>query len=166
MKIKIHGIEELNKKLAATSANAEKEADAMIKTLIKKGYNTSRNLIRGGLSMAQISIRYKVSKNEGEIYTLMEKTRAQSIEEGHRPGQKPLYMRIARWVTGRRTLTARRLPELSWQERKNIEAVQKRLEITGSKGKGYISGSVEVIEKEVESKIKKLAIDIENKWER
>lgn len=150
----------------ADPAHIKKDMKSLMQEAGHHGYAIAKQKIKGGTEQAGISLRFDATPMEAKIYSVMPPARAMSIEEGRKPGEIIPYMQAARHVTGRRYLTQRRLKELSKEERAQVQAFINLVKTTGAKGKAFLAGAKEAVEKDMPRMLGKLAAKIERRWQK
>ncbi len=163
--VKIEGLEKLQARFKDPKLTGEPLKE-LLKEASDKGKSVARHNLSGGLEMAKISMTAEVEPRVATVFSKMPQVRAKSIEEGRRPGENVSFLQIARWVTKRRHLTARRLSELTQQEREKIESIQAAIRSGGAKGKAFISGAAAAVKKDLPGMVNKMARKIEERWRR
>jgi hypothetical protein len=148
----------------ADPAHIKEDMHQLMKDAGHHGNTVAKQKIKGGTEQAGISMRFDVQPLEAKVYSVMPPARALSIEEGRRPGEDVPYMQAARHVTGRRYMTRRRLPELSKDEREQIDRFRGAVKAAGAKGKAFIDGAREAVEKDMPKMLAKVASKIEGRW--
>lgn len=161
--VKIEGMEKLQARLKDPKLVGEPLKE-LLKEASDKGKAVAKHNLSGGLEMAKISMVAEIKPLVATVFSRMPQVRAKSIEEGRRPGENVSFLQIARWVTKRRHLTARRLAELTQAERDRIEAVQAAIRTGGAKGKAFIAGAREAVKKDLPGMVNKMARKIEERW--
>lgn len=162
--MKLEGIEDINKKIAKIKNTVDKDTPKIIRELTVLGQTVAKETIDGGLGSAKNSIKTRIRKNEGQVLSLMNPARAESIEKGRSPGELVPYMQAARYVTSRRYLTSRRLSELSPEDHAAAKRLQDVVLARGAKGKFYIQSADEVIRKAAPKDVSILAGEITKEW--
>lgn len=163
--VEVEGIEELKARL--TDPNLiEGAVEELISSSAKVARNEMITRLTGGTGQAQISTQAKVAPLTARVFSAMPKIRALSIEEGRKPGEMPPVLQIARWHTGQRHMTSRRLSELSENEQETIDAIRVSIKSKGTKGKKFIEGSADKAKQELPKLTVKAALKIEQNWER
>lgn len=122
--------------------------------------------ISGGSEQAKISMRFDAGPLSAKVYSVMPQVRALSIEEGRKPGEEVPYMQAARYVTGRRYLSQRRLSELSEDDKEQIDRFLVSVKSSGAKGKRFIAGAKAAVLKDMPVMLLKVARNIEGRWAR
>jgi hypothetical protein len=150
----------------ADPAHIKEDMKALMKDAGHHGHAVAKEKIKGGSEQAGISMRFDVEPMSAKIYSVMPPARALSIEEGRRPGEDVPYMQAARYVTGRRYLTQRRLNELSKDDKESISRFRGAVKAMGAKGKAFIDGAREAVEKDMPAMLAKVAAKIESRWGR
>ncbi len=129
-----------------------------------KGHIVARHNLAGGLQMAKISMRTEAQPLSARVYSVMPQARALSIEEGRPPGQPPSLLQAARWTTGRRHLTGRRLSELSRDEMETAQAVREAIRRSGARGKHYLLGAKKAIQQDLPALLGVVVQKIESRF--
>ena len=147
---------------SADPSLVKKEMDQLMKDAGHKGRTIAMEHLKGGTEQAGYSMRFDAEPLTAKVYSVMPSHRAMSIEEGRRPGEEAPFMQIARWHTGRRYMTSRRQ-----MDREDIEAtreIQDAIRMGGAKGKGFIRGAAEKLQKELPELINVLVKKIESRF--
>lgn len=141
---------------------------AVVKDLIKEASDVAHHAalhnIQGGTKQAGYSIRAEVKTMSAKIHSLMPQARAMSIEIGRKQGEVIPYMQAARFVTGRRYLTARRAKSLSEEDNRNIGRLQESVRKHGTKPKHFIAGAYAVVNSKMPDIMNNAAARIERGW--
>ncbi len=154
--MKMEGAQELERALERLRVNVDAGGTGLIKELTKEGEQAAVAQLRGkGTDMAHISIKSRYHGMEGMVFTMMPIQRALSIEEGRKPGEEIPFMQAARWVTGNRYLTGRRIRDLSEEQIRQVYAVQSSARTTGTRGVKYMAAAVAAIRGKVAAIIRK-----------
>ncbi len=162
MTVKIEGEQGLREALARLNLSVDKSAYGIIKDLTKEGEQAAIAQLRGkGTDMAHISIKSRYHGMEGMVFTMMPIQRALSIEEGRKPGEEIPFMQAARWVTGNRYLTGRRIRDLSEEQIRQVYAVQSSARTTGTRGVKYMDAAASAIRGKAKAAVQGLARSIE-----
>lgn len=163
--VEVEGIEELKARLTDPDL-----VGGVVEEIVKESAKTARSemitRLVGGTQQAKISTQAKVKPLTAEVYSAMPQARSLSIEEGRKPGETPPVLQIARWYTGRRYLTSRKMSEISKSEQKKIDEIRESIKAKGTKGKKFIEGSAEKAKQEIPKLTAKAAYKIERNWER
>ncbi len=154
----------------ADPAMVTKEIDKLIKDTAHRAQISATSDLRGGTEQAGHSMHIKVWPLGAVVASSMPKARALSIEEGRKPGETAPYMQIARWATGRRYLTRRRVAEMAHAEKAELDAqtlpVIDAIKSSGVKGKWFMRGAKESALHYVQEKIQAIAQNIEGRWKK
>ncbi len=145
-------------------ALVKKPLAGLMKEAGAKGNEVAKTKIKGGTKQAQFSMRYDTKPMEAKVYSLMPQARATSIEEGRKSGEEVPYMQAARYVLNRRYLTQRRLSGLTEDERGRIDAFINKVKAGGAKGKAFIEGAAEAVQKDLPKMLDKIAKEIESRF--
>ncbi|MFA7462333.1 MAG: hypothetical protein WCY59_04210 [Anaerovoracaceae bacterium] len=161
--VQIEGVDKLRARLKDPQLVKEPLKE-LLKDASDIGKAVARHNLSGGTEQAKISMTAEVKPMEAVVYSKMAEARAKSIEEGRSPGETAPFTQLARWVTGRRYLTARRLSELTKDERAQVEAVQAAIKAGGSRAKKFIAGAAEAVKKDLPKLFNVMARKVEARW--
>ncbi len=162
MTVKMEGAQELERALERLKVTVDSNCAKMMGTLTKEGQEAAVAQLRGkGTDMAHISIQRRYSGMEGKVLTMMSYERALSIEEGRRPGEEIPFMQAARWITGNRYLTGRRIKDLSEDQIRQVYEVQSSARSTGTRGIKYMEAASNAIRQKATGTIRTLARTLE-----
>ena len=136
----------------------------VMKKAATMGEPVMEKAIQGGTEMAMQSIGAVAYRDEARVYSVIPFARGMSIEEGRRPGDAPGLVATARWLTGRRYMTARRLDELPRDVVNDARAAQKAIRASGARGKQYLKQTREFLRGQLPAFMNDMARRIEQKW--
>lgn len=146
------------------------EYDAVIRDIMSRaagqGEPYMREAIRGGTEYAMQSIGSRAWPLEARVYSAMAAARGASIEEGRRPGDDPGIMPIARWVSGRRHLTGRRLRELDRGLQEQTLQARAAIIQSGARAKRFIRRTHEHLRQQLPAMLSDAARQIEERFRR
>ncbi len=166
--VEIKGAEELKARL--TDPNLVDQAmDELVMLAGKTARSEMIGRLAGGTQQAKISTQmdYPIMGKPltAKVYSAMPQARSLSIEEGRKVGEMPPVIQIARWYTGRRHLTRRKMPELPESEQKKIDEIRESIKSKGTTGKKFIEGSADKAREELPRLTVKAVRNIEEYWE-
>jgi len=164
--VEVEGIEELKARLTDPSLVEKAVEEGIIKPSAISARNEMITRLAGGTGQAKISTQADVEPLMAKVYSAMPQARSMSIEEGRKSGERPPVLQIARWYTGRRHLTGRRLSDLSKSEQRTIDDIRESIKGRGTKGKKFVGGSADKVRADMPKMIAVTALQIEQNWER
>jgi hypothetical protein len=158
IKIDEQQLREISRKL--DPQEVKNAAEDILWNLAIEGKSIAMHNLAGGLEQAKFTMTIQAAPLSAKLYSLMNPTRALSIEVGRQPGETVNFLQAARHVTGWRYLREVR----SQEDRKAAKKMQHDIWVRGTKGKAYIAGAKAHMWRELPKKLDRLAKKIEKRF--
>lgn len=136
--------------------NSKEMVDRPLSELLQKAASIGRkqavDAIDGGTGIATRSISKEVKPMQARVFTAMSDYRAMSIEEGRKPGDVPSRPALEKWAK------AVGYPG-------TVRELYRVIEFSGVKGKKFMAGAGEKIEKELPQLTAGMEKNVEGKFD-